>query len=102
MPPDITSDMDAATQNAECKTFNGLSYAETLREVKKRLLAFAEQLYRLNLLGAELDENDPPPVGLPIPGFQLNPGEAFGYTLPCSLELTCASNAPQTAASCRC
>lgn len=76
LPPHCTSDQDDATLNAVCRAWNRMSFDETLREIVKRLRELAQRLLDLGLLGVVLDEDNPPPVGLPIPGFQLNAGES--------------------------
>ena len=55
-----------------------VSYLETLDLAKTRCANLAQHLFELGLLGVELDEDNPPPVGLPLPGFQLNEGEPLG------------------------
>ena len=81
LPPHCTGDQDDATLNAPCRVWNGMSFQQTLQELKKRLGALADTLYENDLLGVPLDEENPPPIGLPIPGFQLNEG-AYCFKVP--------------------
>ena len=88
LPPHCTGDQDEATLNAECRAWNGMSFEETLQELKKRLSALADELWENGLLGVPLDTDNPPAIGLPIPGFQLNPGVYYCNSAPASLQLT--------------
>lgn len=103
LPPHVTSDQDEATLNAVCKTFNQMSFEATLLEVVKRLNVLADQLFSLGLLGVALDADNPPPVALPIAGFQLHPtGEAVYRVCVRAAADARTPNAPQTEAQCRC